>query len=92
MLPITIAEWHKPKDDNDGASYVHEHTKDLLWKTLMTHFNLPQSLTEGKKEKVKHWTLKKMATQFQSWKKKLWKKNENKDPDFTGRLEKIKHD
>ena len=92
MLPITIAEWHKPKDDNNGASYVHEHTKDLLWETLMTHFNLPQSLTEGKKEKVKQWTLKKMAIQFQSWNKKLWQQYKNKDLDFTGRLEKIKHD
>ena len=39
----------------------------------MTHFNLPKNFTEAKKEKVKQWTLKKMATQFQSWKKKLWK-------------------
>ena len=41
MLPISIAEWHKPKDDNDGASYVDPRKKDLLWETLMTHFNLP---------------------------------------------------
>ena len=62
MLPITITDWHKPKDANDEVSYVREHTKDLLYDTLMIHFNLP----EGKKEKVNEWTLKKMATQFQS--------------------------
>ena len=60
MLPITITGWHKPKDADDEASYVREHTKDLLYGTLMVHFNVP----EGKKEKVKEWTLKKMATQF----------------------------
>ena len=49
MLPITIIYWHKPKDTDDEASYVREHKKDLLYDTLMIHFNLP----EGKKEKVK---------------------------------------
>ena len=49
MLPITITDWHKPKDVDDEASYVREHTKDLLYDTLMVHFNVP----EGKKEKVK---------------------------------------
>ena len=88
MLPITITDWHKPKDADDEASYVREHTKDFLYDTLMIHFNLP----EGKKEKVKEWTLKKMATQFHSWKKTLWRKYENEDPDnFTGVLKKIKH-
>ena len=70
MLPIAITDWHKPKDADDEASYVREHTKDLLYDMLMIHFNL----LEGKKEKVKEWTLMKMATQFQSWKKKLWRK------------------
>ena len=89
ILPITIAEWHKPKGvDEDDACYVHDHTKKLLFDTLMIHFNIP----EGKTEKVKEWTLKKMATQFQSWKKTLWRKYEDEDPaNFTGALEKIKH-
>ena len=73
MVPISIAEWHKPKDQGDEASYVSETTKTLLWDTLLTYFNLPENLTDGKKEKVKEWTLKKMATQFQSWKKKNMK-------------------
>ena len=62
MVPISIAEWHKPKDERDGASYVNENTKKLLWDTLMTYFNLPENLTDGKKEKVKELTIKKMAT------------------------------
>ena len=92
MLPISIAEWHKPKKANEGASYVSEVTKELLWETLMTHFILPENFTEGQREKVKQWTLKKMATQFQTWKKKLWEKYEKEEPDFTGALEKIKDD
>ena len=56
----------------------------------MTHFNLPENFTEAMKEKVKEWILKKMATQFQTWKKKLWIKYKDEDPVFKGRLEKIK--
>ena len=89
-IPITIAEWNKPKKASDGASYVEQRIKDLLWDTLLTHFSLPQGLPEKKKAKVKEWTLKKMAIQFQSWKKTLWKKYQKKTPDFTGHLEKIK--
>ena len=43
MLPITITDWHKPKGaDEDEASYVHDHTKALLYDTLMIHFNVPE--------------------------------------------------
>ena len=61
----------------------------------MTHVNLPRGLTDDKTEKVMEWTLKKMAVQFQSWKKTLWgnyQKNNKQAPEFTGALEKIKHD
>ena len=93
ILPITIPEWNKPAAANDDdPCYVHQVTKDLLWDTLLTHFNLPQNLTKIKKEKCKQWTLSKMATQFRNWKKTLWKKYENKDPDFSGTLEKIQND
>ena len=50
MVPISIAEWHKPKDQGDEASYVNETTKTLLWDTLLTYFNLPENLTDNKKE------------------------------------------
>ena len=90
IVPIRIADWHKPKAQGDEASYVNETTKTLLWDTLLTCFNLPENVTDDKKEKVKEWTLKKMAIAFQSWKKNLWKAYKDKDPEFTGRLEKIK--
>ena len=52
--PISIADWHKPKAQGDEeASYVNETTKTLLWDTLLTYFNLPENLTDDKKEKVK---------------------------------------
>ena len=46
-------------------------------------------MTEGQKTKIKKWTLMKMATQFQTWKKKLWAKYEDADPIFTKSLVKI---
>ena len=89
-IPITIAEWNKPVKANVGASYVEQRIKDLLWDTLLTSFSLPEGLPENLEKKVKEWTLKKMAIQFNSWKKSLWKKYEKVTPDFTGHLEKIK--
>ena len=56
----------------------------------MESFSLPVGLEEKKKDKVKQWTLKKMATQFNNWKKTLWMKYGKKTPEFTGHLEKIK--
>ena len=59
----------------------------------MSHFNLPKGLTDGQRLKVKQFALKKMATQFQSWKKRLYSdyiKAKKKTPEFTGALEKIK--
>ena len=53
----------------------------------MTKVSLPPDLPEHLKTKVKEWTLSKMAEQFRTWKKNLWKaylKAEEKDPDFTG--------
>jgi len=90
-IPISIREWHKPKGDDDGGvSFVDQISKDELWNTLMSHFNLPQDLSDGMKLKVKQWALKKMATQFQSFKKKIWSeyKNKKETPTFTGALEK----
>ena len=60
-IPITIREWNKPKVDR-GVSYVDERSKNLLRDMLMSHFNLPESLTNGKRLKVKQFALKKMAT------------------------------
>ena len=92
QIPISIQEWHKPKEGR-LVSYVDERAKNQLWNTLMSHFTLPEGLTEAEREKVKQATLKKMATQFQTWKKKLWAKYikaEKKTPEFTGALVKVK--
>ena len=91
-IPITIREWNKKKVEQ-GVSYVDERSKNLLWDTLMSHFNLPEGLTDAKQLKVKQFALKKIATQFQSWKKRLYSdyiKAKKKTPKFTGALEKIK--
>ena len=42
--------------------------KELLWNDALKHFTLPQDVDANL---VKSWTLSKMATQFQNWKKKL---------------------
>ena len=88
MVPISLSEWNKPKKANVGASYVEQRIKDLLWDTLLTHFSLPEGLPEKKKQKVKEWTLKKMATQFNCWKKALWKKYQKVTPHWTSREDK----
>jgi hypothetical protein len=51
-IPITIREWNKPKEDRE-VSYVDERSKNLLWDTLMSHFNLPEGFTDGQWLKVK---------------------------------------
>ena len=58
----------------------------------MGSFSLPADLPQKRKDKVKEWTLSKMAQQFNNWKKKLWKKYAKKPPNFTGHLVKIKDD
>ena len=87
MVPINLIEWNKPKTGaNVGASYVDKRLKKLLCDTLFINFSVPKD----KKEKVKKWALKKMATQFQKWKKTLWNKYKDEDPVFKGNLVKIK--
>ena len=74
-IPITIREWNKPAKA-DGVSFVEDRSKDWLWQSLMSHFTLPalatDELTQAMRLKVKEWALKKMATQFQTHKKRLY--------------------
>ena len=61
----------------------------------MKHFTLPEALTDLHREKVKKCALNKMATQFQSWKKRLWKsyvENGRKTPEFKGEYVKLADD
>jgi hypothetical protein len=67
---------------------VPEREKEMLWRELRKHFTFPA----GSEALVKYWTMKKMATQLQTFKKNL-KKNyikKGKMPVFTGELEKQK--
>ena len=58
----------------------------------MASFTLPADLPQKRQDKVKEWTLSKMAQQFNNWKNGLWRKYEKKPPNFTGHLEKLKDD
>ena len=92
QIPISVQEWNKPKGDQE-VSFVDERAKDLLWETLMSHFTLPEHLTDAEREKVKKSALQKMATQFRNHKKRLWAwyvEAGKQTPEFTGALEKAK--
>src|SRR3954466_1673844 len=70
--PIIIEYWKKPKK-GDGT-FVDERSKETLWNSLLVNFTLPPEEDENKpviKEKVKEWTLNKMADAFRNCKTKL---------------------
>nr|CAD40437.3 OSJNBa0035B13.10 [Oryza sativa Japonica Group]CAH66062.1 OSIGBa0091B08.3 [Oryza sativa] len=54
----------------DHESFVPDSEKEMLWTTMLKTFTLPA----GTEDKVKRWTLKKMAEQFQSFKGDLYQK------------------
>ena len=76
MVPITVAEWIKPKKANIGTKYLMERIKDTLWASILASFTLPADLPQKRQDKVKEWTLSKMAQQFNNWKNGLWRKYE----------------
>ena len=85
-VPINIQEWNEPKKQ-DGVSYVSDRYKDALWAKLSSYFTLPVLENEEKTEelmlRVKYFALRKMATQFNKFKNRLWAeyvKAEKKDP------------
>jgi hypothetical protein len=92
-VPITVRDWHKRKGAND-SEYVAERYKEGLWNDLMAHFTLPEledpADTAKLREKVKRWTLSKMAELFRVWKKRLWQEYLDKKtaPVFEGYLAK----
>ena len=94
-VPISIQEWTKPAKD-DGRSYVRDRLKDLCWDKLKRYFTFPQletkQETDAMMKKVKHFTLKKMAEQFNKYKNKIYRDYTNtekkKVPDFSGALQK----
>jgi hypothetical protein len=64
-VPIKYREW-KGKPSNPYM--VPNLVKDQLWNDVLKHFTLPEGVDANL---VKGWTLVKMATQFQNFKKKL---------------------
>ena len=91
-IPISIPLWYKPAKP-EGVTYVTEGSKDDLWNRLIAHFTLPvldtRENTEKLAKKVKQFTLKKMAEQFNKYKNQLYRQYEkdNKAPNFTGTLQ-----
>jgi hypothetical protein len=76
MVPISIQYWYKPKaakgepvepepEEDAAVNYITKIMKDRLWESLIPHFTLPATesleLAEAQKEKVREWTIKKMA-------------------------------
>ena len=91
-VPISIQEWNEPKN-LEGASWVSNRTKDVLWDKVIAKFTLPvldsTERTQAMTKKVKHFALKKMAEQFNKYKNRLYHdwQSKKKAPDFTGTLE-----
>jgi len=77
-VPISYREW-KGREDNPHV--VPDSVKDMLWNDILEHFTLPEGVDTNL---VKGWTLSKMATQFQSLKKKLTRDfiNKGKTPNW----------
>ena len=85
-IPITTQEWKKPAKGDEGVTYVDTRSKIMLFRKLLVNFTLPEP-TEAEREndrpdpedpelnivqrRVKKWVLKKMAVQFNGYKKKL---------------------
>ena len=84
-LPINAREW-KEKPNAPHISFVTDLDKSLIWDDIVPHFMLETDDAEMK-ELVKKWAMKKMATQFQSWKKKLYNDyvKKNLTPNFNTR-------
>ena len=69
-IPINAREW-KHKKEASNISFVSDRDKALIWQDVLQHFML-DTQDEALKERVRNWAMKKMATQFQCWKKKLY--------------------
>ena len=77
-VPISYREW-KGREDNPWV--VPDSLKNMLWDDILKHFTLPPGVNANL---VKQWTLTKMATQLQSFKKQLHRDyiKQNRTPNF----------
>ena len=68
-----------------NVSFVSDRDKNLAWRDITQHFTLQAD--DALKELVRDWTMNKMATLFQSWKKALYKNFilKNDTPDFNAK-------
>ncbi|KAK1670664.1 hypothetical protein QYE76_058823 [Lolium multiflorum] len=106
-IPITTQEWKKPAKGDEGVTYVDTRSKNLMFRKLLVNFILPEPTDSDSENdrpdpedpelnsvqrRVKKWALKKMAVQFNDYKKKLdnFFVKKKKTPDFNGLYEKIK--
>nr|CAE04528.2 OSJNBb0076A11.12 [Oryza sativa Japonica Group] len=69
-VPVSTVYWRRTRARGDHESFVPDSEKEMLWTTMLETFTLPT----GTEDKVKRWTLKKMAEQFQSFKGDLYQK------------------
>ena len=91
MIPISIHQWYKPKNEDPQVSYVNDRQKDDLWTELKANFTLPPEEDPKKpviEPLVKAHALKKMADLFRRWKKELNTNfvDKGKTPEFTADL------
>jgi hypothetical protein len=61
-IPINVREWKKNKQRLE-ISYVSDRDKELVWGDVLQYFMLDTN-DEQLKERVRDWSMKKMATQF----------------------------
>jgi hypothetical protein len=59
-VPVSRVYWRRTRARGDHDSFVPESEKEMLWTTMLETFTLPA----GTEDKVKRWTLKKMAERF----------------------------
>ena len=64
IIPISIHQWYKPKEEDPEVSYVNDMQKEYLWTELKENFTLPPEEDPNKpiiEPKVKSCALKNMA-------------------------------
>ena len=67
-VPISIQKW-KSTDPSD-QNVLPQTEKDMLWSDITEIFSFPK---DADQDKIRDWTMKKMAILFQDHKKKLYK-------------------
>ena len=83
-IPISIRLW-KAYNPSEQRNVVPEREKEWHWNELKKNFTVPAESEES----AKHWTLRKMAEQRQTFKKNLTKNyiKKGKMSEFTGDLQ-----